>query len=37
MVLRVLGIYVCVFFVGNKMLKFEVEFSPTRRQWWRHG
>jgi len=28
--------FVCLF-VGNKALKFEVEFSPTRRQWWRHG
>jgi len=28
--------FVCLV-VGNKELKFEVEFSPTWRQWWRRG
>jgi len=28
--------FVCLV-VGNKVLKFEVKFSPTRRQWWRRG
>jgi len=28
--------FVCLF-VGNEALKFEVKFSPTQRQWWRHG